>query len=161
MVEGRVQPFSGLSRSPPVAFNAQSLQRPLFAVFAAANSQATVGSIHEEMKAIWVLAKAVARFVTPWSGAHAPLSGPRGGVGTMMPGETPPPPGGTAAAGRACANCGVLQQVGIDHRPCGVGVGFLLTDEVVDQRRAAGGKCRVPQSPLPVPSGTGIACVGL
>ncbi|KAL9869570.1 little elongation complex subunit 1 isoform 2-T2 [Geothlypis trichas] len=62
------------------------------------------------MKAIWVLAKAVARCVTPWSGAHAPLPGPRGGVGTMMPGETPPPPGGTAAAGRACANCGVLQQ---------------------------------------------------
>ncbi|XP_068057192.1 little elongation complex subunit 1 isoform X2 [Anomalospiza imberbis] len=28
----------------------------------------------------------------------------------MMPGETPPPPAGTAAAGRACANCGVLQQ---------------------------------------------------
>ncbi|NXS90548.1 ICE1 protein, partial [Jacana jacana] len=28
---------------------------------------------------------------------------------TMMPGETPPPPAGTAAAG-ACANCGVLQQ---------------------------------------------------
>ncbi|NXN50388.1 ICE1 protein, partial [Rynchops niger] len=27
---------------------------------------------------------------------------------TMMPGETPPPPAGTAAA--ACANCGVLQQ---------------------------------------------------
>ncbi|NWW46116.1 ICE1 protein, partial [Pedionomus torquatus] len=27
----------------------------------------------------------------------------------MMPGETPPPPAGTAAAG-ACANCGVLQQ---------------------------------------------------
>ncbi|NXP65242.1 ICE1 protein, partial [Chloropsis cyanopogon] len=33
-----------------------------------------------------------------------------GGVGTMMPGETPPLPAGTAAAGRACANCGVLQQ---------------------------------------------------
>ncbi|NXQ08799.1 ICE1 protein, partial [Vidua macroura] len=32
------------------------------------------------------------------------------GVGTMMPGETPPPPAGTAAAGRACASCGVLQQ---------------------------------------------------
>ncbi|XP_071285983.1 little elongation complex subunit 1 isoform X2 [Agelaius tricolor] len=62
------------------------------------------------MKASWVLAKAVARCVTPWSGAHAPLSGPHGGVGTMMPGETPPPPAGTAAAGRACANCGVLQQ---------------------------------------------------
>ncbi|XP_030821129.1 little elongation complex subunit 1 isoform X6 [Camarhynchus parvulus] len=28
----------------------------------------------------------------------------------MMPGETPPPSAGTAAAGRACANCGVLQQ---------------------------------------------------
>ncbi|KAI1243008.1 hypothetical protein IHE44_0000574, partial [Lamprotornis superbus] len=28
----------------------------------------------------------------------------------MMPGETPPPPAGTAAAGGACANCGVLQQ---------------------------------------------------
>ncbi|XP_050827238.1 little elongation complex subunit 1 [Serinus canaria] len=28
----------------------------------------------------------------------------------MMPGETPPPPAGSAAAGRACANCGVLQQ---------------------------------------------------
>ncbi|KAM9636729.1 little elongation complex subunit 1 isoform 2-T2 [Morphnus guianensis] len=28
----------------------------------------------------------------------------------MMPGETPPPPAGTAAAGPACANCGVLQQ---------------------------------------------------
>nr|XP_054504919.1 little elongation complex subunit 1 isoform X8 [Agelaius phoeniceus] len=62
------------------------------------------------MKASWVLAKAVARCVTPWSGAHASLSGPHGGVGTMMPGETPPPPAGTAAAGRACANCGVLQQ---------------------------------------------------
>ncbi|XP_054372461.1 little elongation complex subunit 1 isoform X2 [Molothrus ater] len=62
------------------------------------------------MKASWVLAKAVARCVTPWSGAHAPLSGPHGVVGTMMPGETPPPPAGTAAAGRACANCGVLQQ---------------------------------------------------
>ncbi|OWK53192.1 Little elongation complex subunit 1 [Lonchura striata] len=28
----------------------------------------------------------------------------------MMPGETPPPSAGTEAAGRACANCGVLQQ---------------------------------------------------
>ncbi|XP_033367888.1 little elongation complex subunit 1 isoform X2 [Parus major] len=28
----------------------------------------------------------------------------------MMPGETPPAPVGTAAAGGACANCGVLQQ---------------------------------------------------
>ncbi|XP_064277564.1 little elongation complex subunit 1 isoform X1 [Passer domesticus] len=28
----------------------------------------------------------------------------------MMPGETPLSPAGTAAAGRACANCGVLQQ---------------------------------------------------
>uniref|UniRef100_A0A8C3TPK2 Little elongation complex subunit 1 C-terminal domain-containing protein n=1 Tax=Catharus ustulatus TaxID=91951 RepID=A0A8C3TPK2_CATUS len=28
----------------------------------------------------------------------------------MMPGETPPPPAGTAASGGACANCGVLQQ---------------------------------------------------
>ncbi|XP_074939903.1 little elongation complex subunit 1 isoform X1 [Phalacrocorax aristotelis] len=28
----------------------------------------------------------------------------------MMPGETPPPPAGTAAAATACANCGVLQQ---------------------------------------------------
>lgn len=149
-------PFRGLSRSPPVAFNAQSLQRPLFA---AANSQAAVDSIIEEMKASWVLAKAVARSVTPLSGAHTGLSGPHGGVGTMMPGETPPPPAETAAAGRTCASCGVLQQVGIDRRPCGAGVGFLLTDEVVDRRRAAGGKCRVPQSPLPVPSGTRIACV--
>ncbi|NWY40229.1 ICE1 protein, partial [Sylvia atricapilla] len=33
-----------------------------------------------------------------------------GGVGTMMPGETPPAPAGTAATGGACANCGVLQQ---------------------------------------------------
>ncbi|NWV72072.1 ICE1 protein, partial [Malurus elegans] len=32
------------------------------------------------------------------------------GAGTMMPGETPPPPAGTAAAAGACANCGVLQQ---------------------------------------------------
>ncbi|NXA88050.1 ICE1 protein, partial [Melanocharis versteri] len=32
------------------------------------------------------------------------------GVGTMMPGETPPPAAGTAAAGGACANCSVLQQ---------------------------------------------------
>ncbi|NWR98645.1 ICE1 protein, partial [Motacilla alba] len=35
---------------------------------------------------------------------------PDGGVGTMMPGETPPPLAGSAAADRACANCGVLQQ---------------------------------------------------
>ncbi|XP_059325626.1 little elongation complex subunit 1 isoform X5 [Ammospiza nelsoni] len=28
----------------------------------------------------------------------------------MMPGETPPPPAETAAAGRTCASCGVLQQ---------------------------------------------------
>nr|XP_030121517.1 little elongation complex subunit 1 isoform X2 [Taeniopygia guttata] len=28
----------------------------------------------------------------------------------MMPGETPPPSAGTEASGRACANCGVLQQ---------------------------------------------------
>ncbi|NWV86946.1 ICE1 protein, partial [Machaerirhynchus nigripectus] len=32
------------------------------------------------------------------------------GVGTMMPGETPPAAAGTAAAGGVCANCGVLQQ---------------------------------------------------
>ncbi|NXK42556.1 ICE1 protein, partial [Piprites chloris] len=30
-------------------------------------------------------------------------------VGTMMPGETPPPAGPAAAAG-ACTNCGILQQ---------------------------------------------------
>ncbi|NXL83245.1 ICE1 protein, partial [Alectura lathami] len=29
---------------------------------------------------------------------------------TMMPGETPPPPAGTAGAAVPCANCGVLQQ---------------------------------------------------
>lgn len=95
--------------------------------------------ILEEAKASWVLAKAVARCVTHRSGAHAPLSGPDGGVGTMMPGETPPPAAGTAAAGGACANCGVLQQVGTDRCPCGAGVVFLLAEEVVGQRRAAGG----------------------
>lgn len=115
--------------------------------------------ILEEAKASWVLVKAVARCVTHWSGAHAPLSGPDRGVGTMMPGETPPPSAGTEASGRACANCGVLQQVGTDRRPCGAGVGLLLTDEVVDQCRTAGGKRRELKSPLPVPSGTRIACV--
>lgn len=100
--------------------------------------------------------------MTHWSGAQAPLLGPDGGVGTMMPGETPTAPAGTAAAGGACASCGVLQQVGTDRRPCAAGVRFLFTDEVVGQRRAAplaGGKCRVPQSRLPVPSGTRVACV--
>ncbi|NWS67526.1 ICE1 protein, partial [Crotophaga sulcirostris] len=33
-----------------------------------------------------------------------------GAAGTMMPGETPLPPAGTAASPAACANCGVLQQ---------------------------------------------------
>ncbi|NXU55269.1 ICE1 protein, partial [Turnix velox] len=32
-----------------------------------------------------------------------------GAAGTMMPGETPPPPAGTAATA-GCSNCGVLQQ---------------------------------------------------
>ncbi|RLW04365.1 hypothetical protein DV515_00005901 [Chloebia gouldiae] len=72
--------------------------------------QAAVDIIPEEAKASWVLVKAVERCVTRCSGAHAPPSGLDRGVGTMMPGETPPPSAGTEAAGRACANCGVLQQ---------------------------------------------------
>lgn len=93
--------------------------------------------ILEEVKASRVLGQAAARCVTHWRDAQAPLLGPDGGVGTMMPGETPTAPAGTAATGGACASCGVLQQVGTDS--CAAGVGFLFTDEVVGQRRAAGG----------------------
>lgn len=61
---------------------------------------------------------------------------------TMMPGETPPPPAGTAAAVVACANCGVLQQVAMGRCPCGAGApggGFLFKDATVGLRWAAGG----------------------
>lgn len=132
-------PFSGLTRCSPVPFSAHALQRALFAVFSAATDQAVADTILEEGKAGWVLSKAVARCVTHWSGAHAALPALDRAVGTMMPGETPLPPAGTAASGGACANCGVLQQVGMDCRPCGAGVEFLLTGEVVGQRCAAGG----------------------
>lgn len=55
--------------------------------------------------------------MTRLAGARS-APGPGGGVGTMMPGETPPPPAGTAAAAGACANCGVLQQVGASPWRC-------------------------------------------
>lgn len=61
---------------------------------------------------------------------------------TMMPGETPPPPAGTAAAVVACANCGVLQQVAVARCPCGAGApgaGFACGDAAVELRGAAGG----------------------
>nr|XP_054504869.1 little elongation complex subunit 1 isoform X2 [Agelaius phoeniceus] len=91
------------------------------------------------MKASWVLAKAVARCVTPWSGAHASLSGPHGGVGTMMPGETPPPPAGTAAAGRACANCGVLQQNMNEY----VAALIALKQKIIDGEEISALRCQV------------------
>ncbi|XP_041264205.1 little elongation complex subunit 1 isoform X2 [Onychostruthus taczanowskii] len=49
----------------------------------------------------------------------------------MMPGETPLPPAGTAAAGRACANCGVLQQNMNDY----VAALIALKQKIIDGDR--------------------------
>lgn len=84
-----------------------------------------------------------------------------GAAVTMMPGETPPPPAGTAAA--ACANCGVLQQVATGRRPCGArapGGEFLLKDATVGLRRAAGGWAALGAVvTVPGAAGTWIASV--
>lgn len=78
----------------------------------------------------------------------------------MMPGETPPVPAGTAAVGGACANCGVLQQVGTAVPAALEWVCCSRTRWRVSAGPVAGGKCRVSQSPLPVPAGAQTARVG-
>ncbi|CAN8184533.1 unnamed protein product [Coccothraustes coccothraustes] len=57
----------------------------------------------------------------------------------MMPGETPPPPAGTAAAGRACASCGVLQQNMNEY----VAVLIALKQKIIDGEEISALRCQV------------------